>query len=54
MGFRRFSGIFHYRKDEQLYGYLFSIKEVLTFPLIPPVTNNSKDMCPNDKNQLGI
>jgi len=48
------SGIFHYRKDKQLYGYLFSIKEVLSFPLTTPVTNNSKDKCPNDKNQLGI
>jgi len=54
MGSRWFSGVFHYRKDQQLYGYLFSIKEVLSFPLIPPVTNISKDQCSNDKHQFGI
>jgi len=45
MGFCLFSVIFHYRKDKQLYGYLLSINEVLSFPLIPPVTNNSKLKC---------
>jgi len=54
MGSCWFSGIFHYRKDKQLCGYLFSIKEVLSFPLIPSLTNNSKVKCPNDKIQLGI
>jgi len=31
MGSRFISGIFHYRKDKQLYGYLVNIKEVLIF-----------------------
>jgi len=43
---------FHYRKDKRLYGCLFSIKEVLNCPLIPPVINNSKDKYPEDKNTL--
>jgi len=53
-GFPLILGNFHYRKDKELYVYLFSIKEVLSFPLIPPLTDISKDKCPNDKNQFGI
>jgi len=31
-------GYFNYQKDKQLDGYFVSIKEVLSFPLIPPMT----------------
>jgi len=44
--------VFFTIEKTQLYGYLFSIKKVVSFPLIPPVANYSKDKCPNDKNQL--
>jgi len=29
---------------------IYSVFQVLRFPLIPPGTNNSKGKCPNDKN----
>jgi len=44
--------VFFTIEKTQFYGYLFSIMEVLSFPIIPPVTNNSKDKFPNDKISL--
>jgi len=53
-GFPLIFEYFYYRKGKQLYGYFVNMKEVLSFPVIPPMSNNSKDKCPNDKNQFGI
>jgi len=53
-GFPMTFGYFSLSKRQQLYGYLSDIKEVLNFPLIPTMTNNSKDKWQNNKNQCGI
>jgi len=39
---------------EKTNSFMAIYSSVLSFPLIPPLTNNSKDKYPNDKNQLGI
>jgi len=52
MSSRCFSGFFHYRKNKQRYGYLFSIKEVLSFPIITTRDKQLEDKCPNDPVRL--
>jgi len=44
----------YFSLSERLYGYFVSSKDVLSFSLLPPVINNSKDKCPNGKNQFSI
>jgi len=49
-GFPLIFRYFSLSETHTAYWLFFNIKEVLSFPLILPAINNSRDKWPNDKN----